>query len=370
MVLDAESRFPVPGFAEAVVGMAADESRTFSLTYPEDHYNADVAGQEAEFKVHVGEIRSEVLPDLDDEFAVMVGDYEDLEDLKAKLRQNLEEQAENAADQAFEEAMWDALLETASVEYPDAALTQEINEYQRQFEAQMRNQGVDLETFFQLTNTTQETWREEIRPQAIERLKRRHILTEIIEAEAVEATDEEIDAEIERVLEPMGERADDMRELLTSEPGKLSVKQDLLVTKAQDLLKTLLVAGDASEATPALDVEVAGDETEVEASAEEAAEVGAEPVETQDLAKIEGIGPKTKGLLYDAGIVTFAQLADTDLGRLKEILDAAGSRYRAIKPDTWPQQARLAAEAKWDELRSLQDNISGGVIVGKDEQDA
>jgi trigger factor len=374
MVLDAEARYPIPGFAEAVVGMQADETRTLNLTYPEDHYNADVAGQEAEFKVHLGEIRNEVLPDLDDEFAIMVGDYENLKDLKAKLRQNLEEQAETMADQAFDEAMWDALLATASVEYPEVAVTQEINVYQQQFEAQIRQQGMDMDSFIQLTGTTPEAWREQVRPQAVERLRRRQILNAIIEAEEIEVTDDEIDAQIEQVIEPMGDRADDMRQMLNSEPGKLSIKQDLLIDKAQDLLKTFLLAdadgasgdealGDAEETPEEEPVAEEPEAPEAEAPEEEKP---AEPVEKQNLTKIEGIGPKTESLLCDAGILNYSQLADTEVSRLAEILTAAGSRYRMMKPDTWPQQARLAAEAKWDELQELQGRISGGVIVDQD----
>jgi trigger factor len=379
MVLDDQARYPLPGFAEAVVGMAADETRTFTLTYPEDHYNADVAGQEAEFKVHLSEVRSEVLPELDDEFAIMVGDYEGLEDLEAKLRQNLEEQAEAAADGAFEEAMWDALLSTASVEYPEVSVDQEIDEYQRQFEMQLRQQGMDVDSFLQLTNTTPEAWREQIRPQAVERLKRRQILTKLIEVEEIEVTDEEVEAQIERVLEPMGDRADDMRDLLNTDHGKLSIKQDLLIDKAQDLLKTLLLAdaesgeakaAEADEDTPEGEPETAAEQEaqETATDAEPAVEVSvaeetAEPVEKQNLTKIEGIGPKTQGLLYEAGIVTYAQLADAEQSQLQAILDDAGSHYRSIKPDTWPQQARLAAEDQWDELEALQGRISGGVIV-------
>jgi trigger factor len=388
MVLDSEARYPIPGFADAVVGMQADETRTFTLAYPEDHYNADVAGKEAEFKVHLDEIRGEVLPELDDEFAIMVGDYEDLEDLKAKLRQNLEEQAESAADEAFDEAMWDALLATASVAYPAVSVTQEIDEYQRQFEMQLRQQGMDLDSFFQLTGTTPEAWREQVRPQAVERLKRRTILTEIIRAEQIEVEDNEVDAAIERVIEPMGDRADDMRKMLNSEQGKLSIKQDLLVDKAQELLRTLLVAdaggasadeasADEASADEASDDTASGDAEETpeeEPEAEEAetpteeavAEEAAEPVEKQNLTRIEGIGPKTEVLLNNAGILNYAQLASAEIGQLAEILAAAGSHYRSMKPDTWPQQASLAAESKWDELKALQGRISGGVLVDAD----
>jgi len=189
-------------------------------------------------------------------------------------------QAQNAADEAFDEAMWEALLSTATVEYPEVAVTQELDDYQRQFEAQLSNQGMELESFFQLTGATPESWREQMRPQAVERLKRRHILTEVVEAEGVEVTDEEVDAEIERVLEPMGERADDMRQILETEPGRLSVRQDLLSSKALGLLKSLLEAkGDEAEAGEA---EPSADESKAEAESDEAeAEVAVDVQEAE-----------------------------------------------------------------------------------------
>jgi trigger factor len=102
LVLSAESPYPVPGFAETVLGMSAGEEHEFNLTYPPDHYNADIAGKLAHFTVKLSEIRSESLPTLDDEFAVSVGDYENLEDLKTQLRQSLQQNAERDAEEEFE----------------------------------------------------------------------------------------------------------------------------------------------------------------------------------------------------------------------------------------------------------------------------
>jgi predicted flap endonuclease-1-like 5' DNA nuclease len=91
-----------------------------------------------------------------------------------------------------------------------------------------------------------------------------------------------------------------------------------------------------------------------------AADAGEPALEKQDLTRIEGIGPKTQGLLYDAEIFNYGQLADSSVSRLQGILDAAGPRFRLLNPSTWPRQARLAAENKWDELKVLQDRLSGG----------
>jgi trigger factor len=263
LVLDAESPYPAPGFSEAVVGMQAGETREFALTYPEDHYNADIAGKEGHFEVHVTEVKTEVLPELDDEFAIMVGDYEDLDDLKAKVRQSLQESAESAAESEFEEAMWQELLEVAEIEYPEVYVDREVEMMQSQFGSTLQRQGMDLDTFFQLTNSSEEKWRAEIRPQAIEQMKRRLILAEVVHDQELAVDDDEIKAEIKEALEPLGEQADEMRELLESENGRLSIEDSLLRQKAMEYLKSVVrVEAEAGEE--------ADEETETtEASAEE-----------------------------------------------------------------------------------------------------
>ena len=318
LILDAESPYPVPGFGEAVAGMQVDETREFTLTYPEDHYNKDIAGQEGHFEVHVSEIRAEILPDLDDEFAMSVGDYEDLADLKVKLRQSLQEEAENAAEQVFEEALWQELLETAEIEYPEVYVDREAEMMKNQFAATLQRiknrrllekiagflprtaeiekvknhvlryvdqrKGLDMDSFFQLTNTSEEKWLAEIRPQAIEQMKRRLILGEIVKTLELTVEEDEIEAEIKETLEPMGDQAEAMRELLESENGRLSIEDGLLRQKAMEHLKTLTrVEAEETEAeaqeTAGAPVEAKVEETEAEAA--EATPEPEEPAEAQ-----------------------------------------------------------------------------------------
>jgi trigger factor len=275
MILDAESPYPVPGFAEAVVGMQVDETREFTLAYPEDHYNKDIAGQEGHFEVHVSEIRAEILPELDDEFAMSVGDYEDLEDLKAKLRQSLQEEAETQAESEFEENLWQGLIERAQIDYPEAYVDREVEMMESRFGSQLQRQSIDLDSFFQLTNTTAERWRADMRPQATEQMKRRLILAEVVKTQEIAVDDAEIEAEIEETLEPMGDQADSMRELLESENGRLSIEDGLLRRKAMEYLKSIarVEASDAEGAT----AETADAEAEVaQESGAEASEPAAE----------------------------------------------------------------------------------------------
>jgi trigger factor len=312
MVLDAESPYPVPGFAKAVVGIEVDETREFTLTYPQDHYNADVAGKEGHFSVRVSEIRTEVLPELDDEFAMLVGDYEDLADLRTKVRQSLQESAEYAAEQEFEDALWRELIEIAEIEYPDVFADREVERMQNRFAGRLQGQGIDMDSFFQLTNTTEEEWRANIRPQAIESMKRRLILDEVAKAQELAVEEDEIQAEIEETLEPLGDEAGEMRELLESEAGRSSIREDLLRQKALEYLKTVtrveaeaeetaLEAGEAEEEKAAEGAAAEGTPAEAELAEIEPAEPEAEEPEHEEVeaeaaaAEAEPQAPEAQG---------------------------------------------------------------------------
>ncbi len=266
MILNADSPYPVPGFAAQVVGMAPGETREFTLTYPQDHYNADIAGKEAHFEVHLNEIRVAILPLLDDEFAMAVGDYENLDDLKTKLRSSQEDEARRKAEDEYEEQIWEKLLEMAGIDYPDVLLNRELDMLKEQLEQQLKQQGLEMASYFQLTNTTEEAWREQIRPQAELRLKRRLILTEVIADQGLQINTEEIDAEIERVVESMGDRAAQVRESLASPMGRLTIADGLISRKATQTLMAVARGEQASESAQA------GEEpASVEAGAEVAA---------------------------------------------------------------------------------------------------
>ena len=239
LILDAGSPYPVPGFAEAVVGMTPTETREFDLPYPDDHYNAEVAGKTGHFEVTLNEIRVEVLPELDDEFAMLVGDYENLDELKASLRESLGEKALEQAEDEYEEQIWEKLAETATVDFPLVMVERELETIKRQLEQQMQQQGLDLETYFRLTNTTEEAWKDEVRPQAEQRVQRGLLLAEIVETEKLTLKEGAMQAEIERMVESVGEQGEQMREMLESPMGMMSVSERLLTEKAVAQIKAI-----------------------------------------------------------------------------------------------------------------------------------
>jgi trigger factor len=260
LILDAGSPYPVPGFAEAVVGMTPTETREFDLPYPDDHYNAEVAGKTGHFEVTLNEIRVEALPELDDEFAMLVGDYENLDELKASLRESLGEKALEQAEDEYEEQIWEKLAETATVDFPLVMVERELETIKRQLEQQMQQQSLDLETYFRLTNTTEEAWKDEVRPQAEQRVRRGLLLAEIVETEKLTLEEGAMQAEIERMVESVGEQGERMREMLESPMGMMSVSERLLTEKAVAQIKAIARGEDPPMGSVGTEEETTDDE--------------------------------------------------------------------------------------------------------------
>jgi len=298
LVLDPDSPYPVPGFAERVAGMQPGETKESDLTYPEDHYNAEIAGKEGHFEVTLHEIRVEVLPELDDEFAILVGDYESLSELKASVREKLEEEARERAENEYEEQVWKALLETAEVGYPAVMVDREIESTKAQLEQQLQQrQGMDFQSFLSLSNTTEETWAAGVRPEAEERLKRGLLLAEVVEQEELSVESAEVEAEIEEMLEPLGERGEQLREIFNSPSGRMSVNERLLTRKAVERLKAIARGEEPPKGNPPSEAA-----EEPAAGAEEGSEAGTPEAETEvAAAEVGAPSESTEGVVDVAG---------------------------------------------------------------------
>jgi trigger factor len=235
MILQADVSYPLPGFHEEVVGVSPGEEKTFTLTVPEDDDDEDIAGEEASITVRVHTIKEEDLPPLDDELAMMVGDYETLDDLKASLREDMETEASQKAESEYLDKVLEAMIEAADkIEYPSQAIDRESEMALDQMERSLASSGIQLDTYLGMMNKTREMYKQELRPASEERLKKRLVLGEVAKREKLTVEDDEIDAEIDRLCEMMGEQGEQMREVLESPGGRLSVADDLLVTRVQE----------------------------------------------------------------------------------------------------------------------------------------
>jgi len=260
MLLDEETTYPLPGFHEQIVGMSPGADKTFTLTLPEDDFQESIAGQEGAITVHLHTVKEQDLPPLDDELAMMVGTYETLDELRLATRENLETEALQKAESEHLQNIFDALIEAAvKIEYPPQAIDQEAGVALSQIERNLAASGIELDTYLGMMGKTRDAFKLELRPAAEERLKQRLVMANVAEEERLAVDDETIDAEIDRLSEMMGDRADEMRAILNTPSGRLSVADDLMVARVQERILQI-ARGEA----PALEEETEEAEAKVE----------------------------------------------------------------------------------------------------------
>jgi len=258
-----DSRRPVAGFAEKLEGMVKGETREFSLPFPEDYPDKKMVGKEGSFKVTVSEVKRKALPDLNDEFAKSLGeDFDSLDSLRQRVTQQLQKIAEDTARRRFEEKALDIVVRFAKVQYPPVMLEHELEHLLEEQARQLGQRG--LEDYLKNINKTKEQLKEELKPTAAARLTRSLVLGKMAEEEKIEVSHEEIDAEIEKLAQMAGERADDLRRGLATGEAHHSVEQRLLVKKTLERLAQI-AAGQVKKESQA---SAEASQAEVEKSAE------------------------------------------------------------------------------------------------------
>jgi len=270
ILLDAESTDPVPGFAEAIVGMEADEERTFTLTLPDDFPREELQGQEAEFTVRLTEVYERILPELDDDLARTVGNFDSFEELREHVSEQLRQAAQEKVDKEYAEQVVEAIIEQARVEYPPVMLEETLDEAVKDVERAVRREArLSLEDHLRIHGKSMEGLREELRSQAANRLKRALTLGEVVRLEGLEVDEGEISARIEEASAPWGARADEMRASLDSDEGRRAVRNRLLADRAVQRL-VAIAKGEAPKAVAGEEEEEGAEEREsIEAKEEE-----------------------------------------------------------------------------------------------------
>lgn len=226
----------LPGFSEALVGAKVGEDREFDLIVPDDIERYEtIKGRRVHFHVHIKKVEIITLPELNDEFAARFSDKEDepftLQDLRSKLRQDLEESARRNADSAYSLKVIDKMLEGATLSYPEAMVQDQINDLLNDLDQRLRQQGITLQDYMNITGKTRDDFAIQYRERAESMIKRSLILREIVVAENIAIGDEQVDAEITRIASQFGERADDFRRLFDTPDMRLNITNDLLQSK-------------------------------------------------------------------------------------------------------------------------------------------
>ena len=223
----------IPGFEEQIVGKSIGEDFDVNVTFPNEYHASELAGKPAVFKCKIHEIKESRLPELDDEFAKDVSEFDTLAEYKASVKAKMEESANKTADAAVDEQLMAELIAKTEGDIPEVMFENETDAALRDYEMRLRYSGLDLNTFLGYTGKTMEQLREDFRPQAIKQVKSRLALEAIARAENLEATDEDIEAEFGKIAEAYGMEVEKIKENIPAE----SIREDVLVGKAALLVR-------------------------------------------------------------------------------------------------------------------------------------
>ena len=233
----------IPGFEEQVAGHKIGDEFDVNVPFPADYHAEELAGKEACFKCKVNAITKVELPELDDDFAKDVSEFDTFAEYRADVKAKIEKRHENAAEAEFEEKLIDALIEKLEAEIPEAMFVAETENFVRDYDNRLRQNGLDLKTYFQYTGLDLDKLREQLRPQAEKQVKARLALEAVAAAEAIEVTEEELTAEYETIAKAYNIEADKVREFVDAE----MVKADVSVRKAMQVVKDNAKAKKASK---------------------------------------------------------------------------------------------------------------------------
>ena len=224
----------IPGFEDQVVGMKIDEERDIKVKFPEEYFSKELAGKDAVFKVKLHEIKKKELPELDDEFAKDVSEFDTLEELKKSIIERLEKENKEKQKYETEDAVIKAVCENIKVEIPSGMIETETEDMLKNFETRISYQGIKLEQYLQIMGKTAEEVKKEYEPQAIEAIKSRLMLEAVIKAEKIEATEEEIIEKVKEMAKNYGK--EDNEEFLKNENVKKYIKASIESEKALEFL--------------------------------------------------------------------------------------------------------------------------------------
>ena len=225
----------IPGFEEQMVGMNIGEEKDINVTFPTEYHAPDLAGKAAVCHVKVNSITETQLPALDDDFAKDISEFDTLDAYKADVRAKLEAQAGERDNNAFTNAVIEKVMANATVEIPDAMVERQIDSMVRNFEARLAQQGLKLADFMKYTGQDEKAFRGQYRDQAEKSVRANLVLEAVENAEKFEATEEEIDAEIEKFAKQIGQNVEDLKKNLT-EGDREYFKADVIRDKAVKFL--------------------------------------------------------------------------------------------------------------------------------------
>ena len=225
----------IPGFEEQLVGAEAGKEIEVNVTFPEDYHAEELKGKEAVFKCTVHEIKAKELPEIDDEFAAEVSEFDTLEEYKADVKAKIKDEKAAEGKTKKEDQVVEQAVKNAEMEIPKAMIETQVRQMADDFAQRIQSQGLSMEQYFQFTGMTAEKMLEELRPQAIKRIETRLVLEAIAKAENIEISDDKIDEELAKMAESYKMEVDKLKEFM-GENEKNQMKEDMAVQEAVTFL--------------------------------------------------------------------------------------------------------------------------------------
>ena len=225
----------IPGFEEQLIGAETEKEVEVNVTFPAEYHSEDLAGKEAVFKCTVHEIKVKELPELDDEFAAEVSEFDTLDEYKADIKAKIKEQKIAEGKRQKEDQAVEKAVANATMEIPEAMIDTQVQQMAQEFAQRLQSQGLNMEQYFQFTGLTAEKMLEEMRPQAVKRIETRLVLEAIAKAEKIEITEEKIDEEIAKMAEMYKMEVEKLKEYM-GEAEKEQMKADMAVQEAVTFL--------------------------------------------------------------------------------------------------------------------------------------
>lgn len=222
-------------FEEQMIGMNIGEEKELNVTFPEEYHAEELKGKPAVFKVTVKEIKEKILPELDDEFAQDVSDFDTFAEYKDDLKKTIGERKSNEAKAKKEDEALGKIIEEAKMDIPEAMVKTQVNRMAEDFAQRLQQQGLSIEQYFQYTGMTAEKIMDEMKPEALKRIQTRLVLEAVVKAEDIQVSDEEFEAELQKMADAYKMEIDKVKEFMGEYESK-QIREDMAVQKAVEII--------------------------------------------------------------------------------------------------------------------------------------
>ena len=225
----------IPGFEEQLVGMAKDETKDITVTFPEEYHAEELAGKEAVFTCTIHKIQEKELPELDDEFAQDVSEFETLDEYKKSIMDRLTERNQRSAKAAQENEAVDKVIAASEMDIPEAMIDSQVTSMYQDYARQLQSQGIPIDTYLQYMGTTEEKVKSDMRPQALKQIQTRLVLEEVAKAESLEPNDLRLEEEIDKIAKQYQMETEKLKQSI-GDFEREQMKKDIAVQEAITLI--------------------------------------------------------------------------------------------------------------------------------------